>query len=276
MKNLITTIALGLTLSALVACGGDDSKKDGGSSKKKDGDTSAKTDGGSAKSGSKAYNAADHKGSISGTVKLKGDKVAGRELAVAGDKFCEGALTAGKMMNEDYVVNDDMTVPNAVVYLGKGPHDDYKFAVPTDRKLNISQEGCKYIPHVFSVMIDEKFTVSNDDDTTHNVHAKPKRSDKKYNASQAPGAKDEFVFDKDPRGPVPFSCDIHSWMSAHCIVTDHPFVAITDAQGKFEIKGLPAGEYELKFWTPKLSKSMTVKVTVADAAIKQDVELDQK
>ena len=39
---------------------------------------------------------------------------------------------------------------------------------------------------------------------------------------------------------VPFKCDVHGWMNAYVGVLDHPFFAVTDADGTFEIKGAAA------------------------------------
>jgi plastocyanin len=274
MKNLITTLALGFALVTVTACGGGDKPADGGTNGKT-GDTSAKTEDAAANTGgSKAYAAADHKGSLTGSVKLTGAKPAGRALAIAGDEFCTGAIAGADVMNEDYVVNDDMTIPHAIVYVvGKGPHQDYTYEAPTDRNFHVTQKGCMYIPHVFTVMVDEKFTIGNEDATQHNVHTKPGRA-KEFNKAQNEGEKDTLSFSKKEK-PFPVVCDIHSWMAAHCVVTEHPFATVTDATGKFEIKGLPAGEYEVKVWTPKLGTSKT-KVTVADAAVSQDLELAGK
>jgi len=43
-------------------------------------------------------------------------------------------------------------------------------------------------------------------------------------------------------------CDAHSWMRAYVYVSEHPYVAITDASGNFEIKDLPPGKYTIRFW----------------------------
>ena len=40
---------------------------------------------------------------------------------------------------------------------------------------------------------------------------------------------------------VPFKCDVHRWMTAFVGVLDHPFFAVTGADGSFELKGLPPG-----------------------------------
>jgi hypothetical protein len=62
---------------------------------------------------------------------------------------------------------------------------------------------------------------------------------------------------------IPAGCDVHPWMRSYISVVDHPFFAVTDEDGKFEIKGLPAGEYEIEAVHEKL-KSTTGKITVKD------------
>jgi uncharacterized protein (DUF2141 family) len=51
---------------------------------------------------------------------------------------------------------------------------------------------------------------------------------------------------------VPFKCDVHGWMNAYVGVLDHPFFAVTGEDGKFAIKGLPAGSYTVEAWHERL------------------------
>jgi len=44
------------------------------------------------------------------------------------------------------------------------------------------------------------------------------------------------------------NCNIHPWMSAKVAVFDHPYFAVTDDKGGFEIKNAPAGDYKLVTW----------------------------
>ena len=74
----------------------------------------------------------------------------------------------------------------------------------------------------------------------------------------------ERVFDQPEIG-VPFKCDVHGWMNAYANVVAHPFFAVTDDAGGFEIKGLPAGTYTLEFWHEQLG-TQTQSVTVDAAA----------
>ena len=34
-------------------------------------------------------------------------------------------------------------------------------------------------------------------------------------------------------------CDVHEWMSAYLVPVTHPYVAVTDARGEFEIGQVP-------------------------------------
>jgi len=56
-----------------------------------------------------------------------------------------------------------------------------------------------------------------------------------------------------PEIMVPVSCDIHWWMRAWVGVLDHPFFAVTDAEGNFEIGNLAAGKYTIGVWRERLS-----------------------
>ena len=45
-------------------------------------------------------------------------------------------------------------------------------------------------------------------------------------------------------------CDVHVHMNAWAAALEHPYFAVTDEQGKFEIAGIPPGSYTLVAWHP--------------------------
>lgn len=45
-------------------------------------------------------------------------------------------------------------------------------------------------------------------------------------------------------------CDVHVHMNAWAAAFDHPYFAVTDEQGRFEIGGIPPGSYTLVAWHP--------------------------
>jgi hypothetical protein len=62
---------------------------------------------------------------------------------------------------------------------------------------------------------------------------------------------------------IRFKCDVHGWMAAHVGVVAHPYFAVSDAAGQFEIKNLPPGSYTLEAWHEKFGRT-TSSVTVAE------------
>jgi len=46
---------------------------------------------------------------------------------------------------------------------------------------------------------------------------------------------------------LPVKCNQHPWMKMYVNVTKSPFYAVSGADGKYEIKGLPPGDYTLAF-----------------------------
>ncbi len=54
-----------------------------------------------------------------------------------------------------------------------------------------------------------------------------------------------------PEVMVRFKCDVHPWMASWVGVVAHPFFAVSDNAGKFDIKGLPPGTYTLEAWHEK-------------------------
>jgi hypothetical protein len=58
--------------------------------------------------------------------------------------------------------------------------------------------------------------------------------------------------------PSSVSCNIHPWMNAYLVVRENPYFAISDKDGKIEIKNLPVGEHTFVVWSNKLLSSVTV------------------
>jgi hypothetical protein len=67
---------------------------------------------------------------------------------------------------------------------------------------------------------------------------------------------------------VPFKCDVHGWMNAYVGVLDHPYYAVTDASGKFDIASLPPGTYTIEAWQEKLG-TQTQSVTIGPKESKE-------
>ena len=138
----------------------------------------------------------------------------------------------------------------------------------------LDQKGCVYVPTILAVQAGQKVIVKNSDPCVHNVHTVPKENEMK-NMVQAPGAADlTFVFDK-PEPFLKFQCDVHPWMFAWVSVVDGPYFALSDKDGKFTIKNVPAGKYTVEFAHRKLG-TKTVEVEVKDGGATQDFAFEAK
>jgi hypothetical protein len=138
----------------------------------------------------------------------------------------------------------------------------------------LDQHGCMYVPHVMGVMVNQPVAILNSDATLHNVNVKP-TANKGFNMGMpVKGMKIEQKFSKPELG-IPFKCDVHPWMGATLHVVDNPFFAVSDVEGRFEIKGLPPGTYTLEAVHESAKvPARTFQVTVkADTSVRADVAL---
>jgi len=136
---------------------------------------------------------------------------------------------------------------------------NYVFDTPTETA-KIDQKECRYHPHVFGMRVGQPLEIMNSDPTLHNIHALPKGNSEFNTGQPIQGMKTTHTFDK-PEIMVPFKCDVHGWMNAYVGVLPHPYFAVTDKDGKFELKTLPPGTYTLEAWHEKLG-TQTANVTL--------------
>jgi hypothetical protein len=91
---------------------------------------------------------------------------------------------------------------------------------------------------------------TNSDPVGHNVYWPSISGNKKltHNLGTWPkGEKKSFQFN-DP-GVAPLLCNVHPEMSGYVVVVTTPYFAVTDKDGNYEIKNVPAGKYTLKTWS---------------------------
>lgn len=182
-------------------------------------------------------------GKVKGRVVLKGTPPAERPIgALKADANCGKANTAAQVTTRNYVVGADGGLANVLVSIKQGLTG--AFPAPATKPL-IDQAGCMYEPYVSAVMAGQKFDIRNSDPFMHNVNATTKVN-KGFNFAQAnAGQVNEKVFDKPEM--VRLACNVHPWMIAYLHVLEHPFFAVTDAKGEFELPaGLPPGKYTVE------------------------------
>jgi plastocyanin len=181
-------------------------------------------------------------GSIHGIIHFSGKAPAPVAIDMGMDPGCT-LSNLKPNFSQQYVVNDG-ALANVYVYLKHGLEGN-NYAVPSKPAI-LDQTGCRYAPHVLALMAGQTLQVRNSDPTMHNVHAQPSApSNPQWNMSQMPkGAPIEKTF-HDPEVMMPLKCNQHHWMKAYVNVAQNPFYAVSDGKGRFEISGLPPGQYIL-------------------------------
>ena len=184
-----------------------------------------------------------------------------------------------------WMVGADKGVANVVVWV-KAPEGKYlktpdKLQARTE-KVKIDQPHCAFEPHVVAFSPTFFDAASKKEKKTGEVLEVLNSSPAKHNtgwngnrlfnsgASEIINPKGTYTIDAVAGKPdnaggedlLSISCDIHKWMTAKAAVFDHPFYAVTNAKGEFEIKDVPAGsELILCVWHESMDPTSLKKAT---------------
>ena len=189
---------------------------------------------------------------LSGTVQFDGPVPKPKlNKALAGDPAC-ASCHADTPAKDDLVVGASGGVRWAFVYVKKGLEG--KTFQPPAAPGSVDQVGCIYTPHVVGVMAGQALNFRNSDKMMHNVNGTAAFANKGFNFAQLPGSANGVTFTIAEYPPIRIACNVHPFMAMHVAVLDHPFFAVTDADGKFEIKNLPPGTYTLAVWHERLKQ----------------------
>jgi hypothetical protein len=189
-------------------------------------------------------------GTLKGLVTFTGTPLPTKTLEEKGkaEKDPDMCAVSAPIMSERLMIDDATKgVKNVLVYLTRpsAVNEDAKKEALA-KTIEFDQKGCIFEPHVLGLMTGVKVVMKSSDPKNHNVNIKLKNT--LFNSTIA-GGQSVPVTPADPeRTPGAVVCDIHPWMNAWWMVLDHPYVAVTDAKGNYEIKNVPAGNQKVVVW----------------------------
>ncbi len=180
-----------------------------------------------------------------------------------------GKCLAGDTRDPLWIVDENGGVANVVVWLK--PAEGKFFSPPgstkiRDEKVIMDQPHCAFEPHVIAFQptyfdptvkkqrkTGQILEIRNSAPMNHNVSwSGNKLLNPGMNYIVLPrGHTDVEAMpckyeESNKEDLLSISCDIHRWMTAKVAVFDHPYFAVTNARGEFEIKDIPANT-ELTF-----------------------------
>jgi hypothetical protein len=182
-------------------------------------------------------------GTISGSVKWSGPVPHSLSYPITKDpQICDPDSHKTADL-ERLVIGPEGGVANTIVYL-KNITSGKALALPEQRR-HLDQKHCRYVPHILLVPQSATLEMVSSDATLHTIHMDGAAS---FNLP--------FPFPDRPTtramptaGLVNLHCNGgHVWMNAEMMVVSHPYYAVTDESGRFELTDVPAGTYEIVAW----------------------------
>lgn len=223
-------------------------------------------------------------GSIEGRVVYNGEHIELEPLYRAGSAVKDAEICAAADLLDERLVVDSETrgVSNVLVWLRRKKdapiHPDLKKEPLNTPELTF--QACKIQPHVLCARTQTGMKVVSKDAVAHNPRDYPTRNPVGCLLLPAwlPDEKElsykHHFYVAEP-SPMKITCDFHPWIMGYVLVQDHPYMTVTDKQGRFRINKIPYGEIKVQVWhelTGYLHKDLTVELNLSEKKL-DDTEL---
>jgi hypothetical protein len=194
-------------------------------------------------------------GTITGVVKWSGPAEKDISLPITKNPdVCDPSNQRNRNL-ERLEIGADGGVANTVVFLkniSKGKGMD----LPAARQ-SLDQRNCRYEPHILIVPKEGSMQMKSSDPILHNIHMVGVAV---YNL---PFPIQDKVLSRPMHrdGVIDLKCDAgHVWMNAEVMVVAHPYYAVTDSRGNFQLTNVPPGDYVITAWHEgwKIAREETV------------------
>ena len=218
------------------------------------------------KTSAKANRTNSQWGTLTGQFLYSGKAIVREKVSLNKDQeFC------GKNhpLTEDVIVDPKTKgIQNVIIWLEhkEGP-DSLPIHPSLKKKATVSKEldnkNCRFAPRVTVLNTGQTLKIGNQDAIAHQATLYCFRNEP-ISVSLVREQKKpvSYSFPKEEPLPVKITCPIHPWMKAWLVIKSHPYVAVTDAKGTFELKHLPVGNWTFRAWHESVGYLTNVSITV--------------
>lgn len=191
-------------------------------------------------------------GDVRGRFVLDGPAPSLPPLVKAGEDDVKDADVCGVsgVPDESIVVDENGNVANVVLFPLKKPKAIHPALVdPPTTPVVFDTKGCRFVPHILSVRVGQKVIQTSSDNCAHSARAAFINN---FSCCFAVAPEDREVeiitLNEAEPLPMPVRCDIHPYMQAYWLINDHPYTAVSAADGTFAIRQLPEGTHTFRIW----------------------------
>ncbi len=184
-------------------------------------------------------------GTLTGRIVYDGKAPAPQSIDTAKDPNCKVPLKT-----ENLLVGPNGGLENAIIMLRtKNVKVNPEYEKTATDDVVLDNHNCRFEPHVEVVRLSQTLLLKNSDPTGHNSNLAPLQNPAINPILAAGGEPVPYHFSIEEAVPVKVGCNIHPWMGAYIVARKDPYAAVTDKDGNFTIKDLPAGkELEFRLW----------------------------
>jgi hypothetical protein len=218
------------------------------------------------------YQPSGNEATVVGTIRVNGEVRGPAKIDMSADPLCE---KLNESPTGDSLIANQQLLQNAFVYIKEGDAlKNYRFEVPATEAV-LEHKKCFFSPHVLGIRAGQELSIVNSDPTQHNTHPTPNLNPE-WNQTQPPKGPPLRKTLARAEVMIAFRDNQHPWEKAYVGVLDHPFFAVTDEFGNYQIRGLPPGTYKLVVWHEVLGEQ-EVQIKVASGETRTaDFILDAK
>jgi plastocyanin len=199
-------------------------------------------------------------GTISGKVTYEGTPAKMKPIDMSKEPSC-AKMYGTPPLAQTVETGAGNTLADVVVYVSAGAPDD---AAPSSAAV-FTQKGCRYIPHTLAFQVNQELKITNEDQTSHNIHPLPKLN-REWNKSQPPGSP-PITEKYDKAEFIPVKCNIHPWMHGNFAVLKNSHYSVSNESGAFSLANLPPGKYTITAWQESYGEQ-TQDVTISGTETK--------